>query len=92
MCEFFIDTDGLRERIASVNDEALLLTEEEYDSAIIGLDYHDKVVYSVKKIIDVLIDEFEMGYTEALEHFDHNIAGAYMGENTPIFVYDINDI
>lgn len=28
-------------------------------------------------------------YAEAMEHFDYNIAGAYVGEQTPIFMHKI---
>jgi hypothetical protein len=30
-----------------------------------------------------------MEYDEALEYFDFNIAGAYVGEQTPIFIHKI---
>ena len=28
-----------------------------------------------------------MTYEEAIEYFDFNVTGAYVGKNTPIFVY-----
>ena len=30
-----------------------------------------------------------MEYDEALEYFDFNIAGSYVGEQTPIFIHKI---
>ena len=30
-----------------------------------------------------------MDYAEAMEHFDFNIAGSYVGEQTPIFIHKI---
>jgi len=30
-----------------------------------------------------------MDYAEAMEHFDFNIAGSYVGEQTPIFMHKI---
>jgi len=31
----------------------------------------------------------EMSYEEAIEYFDFNVRGAYMGEKTPIWVEDM---
>ena len=53
-----------------------------------GVDTRDgRIVYSVSKCIEVLING-GMGYEEDIEYFDHNVAGAYVGEMTPIFVLD----
>jgi hypothetical protein len=45
-------------------------------------------VYSVKKIIAILVSE-GMSEEDAMEHFYFNIAGSYMGEKTPIYVHDL---
>lgn len=39
--------------------------------------------------------ETDMSYEEAVEYFDFNIQGAYLGEKTPIFIsmdQDIDDL
>ena len=33
-----------------------------------------------------------MDYDDAIEYFDYNIAGAYVGENTPIIFEDDVDL
>ena len=32
-----------------------------------------------------------MSYEDAIEHFEYNIAGSYVGEKTPMYVYDIQE-
>jgi hypothetical protein len=43
-------------------------------------------VYDVDKCLDIFMTRDGMTYEEAVEFFDFNVSGAYMGENTPIFV------
>ena len=73
------------------DDEGLLfLTEKEYDEAIVGVtetfDKPTSVVYDANKIIDILIKQ-GLDVDDALEHFNFNIAGSYVGEKTPVFVW-----
>ncbi len=59
-----------------------------FDDAIIGVDSRSmKLIYSQKKIIDILVQD--MTLDDALEYFNFNIEGAYMGEKTPIFCIDM---
>ena len=66
---------------------------KKYEQAIIGQDDASlRVVYSRDKIIDILAEE--MTPEEAVEFYEYNILGAYMGEMTPIYVSEhgsIND-
>ena len=32
-----------------------------------------------------------MDYEEAVEFFDFNVTGAYVGENTPVFLEDLEE-
>lgn len=64
-----------------------------FDKAIIGLGacFHSyKVVYDKQKVIDILCEE--MDYEEAIEYFDFNIIGAYVGDETPVFLEDLNEL
>lgn len=56
-----------------------------YDKCIVRID-PDRVVYSRRKVIKILMTRDEMDADEATEFYDFNIAGAYMGPNTPKFV------
>ena len=66
---------------------------KKYEQAIIGQDDASlRIVYSRDKIIDILAEE--MTHEEAVEFYEYNILGAYMGEMTPIYVSEhgsIND-
>jgi hypothetical protein len=74
------------------DDAETMLFADGFDDAIIGFGnkYGDKLcaIYDADKVIDILMKE-GMDYAEALEHFDFNIAGAYVGEQTPIFIHKI---
>ena len=81
-------------------DEDVLLLEprERYDSCVIGkCAQTGKAVYSADKIISVLMENMGSGedeeitednaYNMALEYFDFNILGSYVGEMTPLYVW-----
>ena len=78
-------------------DEAVLLLEprSSYDKCVIGLGFrfHDTfVVYDKQCILETIIAEGEPydedvdPPTEALEHFEFNIVGGWVGPHTPVFV------
>ena len=48
---------------------------------------YEVLVYSVDKIIEILIDRDGMTEEEAVEFFEFNIEGAYMGGMTPVYVH-----
>lgn len=76
------------EEIAEINPDALLC--DGFDDAIIGLaeriNLGPVVAYSVEKIIEILMHRDGMGYEDAWDYFSYNILGAWVGENTPIFI------
>jgi hypothetical protein len=45
-----------------------------------------RLIYSVSKCIEIL--EKQMSKEEAVEHFNFNVSGAYVGEKTPIWCID----
>ena len=65
-----------------------LLFADGFDEAIIGvaerIGMEPVVAYDTNKIIEIL--SREMTEDEAVEYFEFNILGAYMGERTPVFV------
>lgn len=70
----------------------VLLLPESFDKALIGLSVkfnEYSVVYDTKSCIDILMSDDGMSYEEAVEFFEFNISGAYMGKNTPTFLLDI---
>lgn len=72
-------------------NEIEILFLEGFDEAIMcliksfGCDY--KVLYDTNKIISILSES--MTEEEAIEYFEFNIIGAYMGKNTPAFTENV---
>ena len=71
-------------------DTALLfMSEDEYDEAIIGvaerIGSEPTVAYDFDKVIEASI-RMGMTHEEAIEYFDYNQMGSYIGEQTPIFI------
>jgi hypothetical protein len=59
----------------------------EYDKAIIGSTSKGQVVYDIELCIQALINDQDMDYETATEHFWFNTEGSYVGEMTPIFLH-----
>jgi len=76
--------------IESYPDEELLIADG-FDKAIIGVDEKSmRLIYSVSKCLEIIIIDSQSGmsYEEAIEYFEFNVSGSYMGEKTPIWCYD----
>jgi len=68
-----------------------ILFLEEYDKAVIGIiDEMNpiRIVYSKKKMIDVLVSN-GMDKLEAVDHLEYNVWGAYKGDYTPVYLNDL---
>jgi hypothetical protein len=64
-----------------------MLFADGFDKAIIGVAHiHNKpiVAYDTKKCIKILMKD--MTHNEAVEYFDFNVAGSYVGDHTPAFI------
>ena len=89
--EKMIDCSSKRSFISDVNGEALFA--DGFDDAIMGYDAAGyRVVYDYDKCIEILakdmtnLDDDDDPYMMAVEYFDFNVIGAYMGESTPVFI------
>ena len=69
-------------------EEALLA--DGFEGAFIGMcerfGMQPVAAYDRDKCIDILIQRDRMTYEEAVEFFDFNVIGAWVGELTPVFV------
>jgi hypothetical protein len=75
------------EQILEWFPEEDILKADDFDEAIIGIDKETmRLIYSVSKCIEILSND--MSEEEAVEYFDFNVRGAYMGEKTPIWCID----
>ena len=68
-----------------------MLKVDGFDECIIGVaQLYGKegpiIVYDAMEMIEVLINEHDMSRNEAIEYFEYNISGAYLGEYTPLYV------
>jgi hypothetical protein len=61
-----------------------------YDDAVMGISTNGRLVYSVEKMIEILLRDGDMNEEEAIEWLEYNTFNAYVGEMTPIWVYTKN--
>mgnify|MGYP003152277520 FL=1 len=85
---------SIRECIWDANEDALVA--DGFDSALIGFvegcGRTTVALYDRNKCIDILINRDGMDYEEAVEFFDFNVVGAYVGDNTPLFATILKDL
>ncbi len=82
-----MDNERLREMIAEYNEDAMIANG--LDDAIIGMacrcGSEPVVAYDTNKVIASFVKE-GMTEEEALEFFEFNVLGAYVGPSTPVYV------
>jgi hypothetical protein len=78
-----------RLKVAEENEEALFCDGDGFDDCIIGVAERFGMpcvaAYDYEKLIEALIKQ-GMDREGAIEYFEFNIVGAWVGENTPVFV------
>ena len=75
------------DEIISRYDDEDILKADGLDEAVIGIDERSmRLIYSVTKCIAIFMKE--MPEDDAKEYFEFNVAGAWMGDKTPIWCYD----
>lgn len=79
--------EEILQRLSEINPDALIL--EEFKDALIGYTentfFSNVAVYDFEKCISLLIEQ-GMSVESAVEYFEFNVLGAYMGNNSPVFV------
>lgn len=89
--------NAFREQLEEwLSPEAMFLgsTEGEFDEAIIGIVESlsgNVLVYDVDRVLACL-EKQGMDRNSAIEWFDYNIASAYMGEGTPVFIRSLDNL
>jgi hypothetical protein len=80
------------DKIAEMNPEAILLEPQSfYNKTIMGYSEDGRVVYSVDQILEGHVNQDDMTYEDAVEFFEFNTIGTFMGmdnPNKPIFMYE----
>jgi hypothetical protein len=77
-------------------NDVILVFFDGLEDAIVGLatvftTQPARVVYSYRKILDILVRDSDMTREEADEFFSFNIEGAWVGDATPAILYDHED-
>ena len=76
----------IKEELMEALEEHECLIADGFDDALIGITMVGEIiaVYSYRKCLEVLMRD--MSEEDAIEFFDYNVLGAYVGEKTPIFI------
>ena len=81
----------IREELCEYHGDDLLFADG-YDDAIIGVCVgfdSGRVAYSMQKMIEIAAKDLSVDYDEAIEWLEYNTFGAFVGNNTPIYVNDL---
>jgi len=66
-----------------------MLRADGFNDAIMGVvqrfGQEAVILYDTDKLLDILVTRDEMTYEEAVEFFEFNILGSWVGEETPAF-------
>jgi hypothetical protein len=79
----------MRERISEDYPDLLVMEPDYLDAAIVGVVRRiglEAVCYNTDKVIELLMEHDKMSYEDALEYFEYNMIGAWVGEHTPVFL------
>jgi hypothetical protein len=73
-----------------MNDQTLFA--DGYDEAIIGYQASSpaRVIYSANKMVEIFVRDNEATEEEAYEFLSYNTWNAYVGEGTPIYLWEAN--
>ena len=56
------------------------------DDAFIGCTPDGVAVYNIDRCLEIIAEDDNFTIEDAIEHFEFNISGAYVGEKTPLFI------
>jgi hypothetical protein len=89
LCEYFSQWDDFEGTV----------WYDEFDAAFVGFGWQFNVgpvvVYDQERVMEILVadgyGDSEDPEMDALEHFNFNVIGGYVGERTPIFLTHVGD-
>ena len=89
LCEYFSQWDDFDDTV----------WYDEFDAAFVGFGWQFNVgpvvVYDQERVMEILVadgyGDSEDPEMDALEHFNFNVIGGYVGERTPIFLTHVGD-
>lgn len=66
-----------------------ILIPDGLEAAFVGLDMNSEMpraVFSRELAIEILMRQGQMSYEDAVEYYEFNVAGAYLGRQTPLWI------
>lgn len=79
----------LLESIVEHHEDEEILKADGFDDAVIGIELGTmRLVYSVTRCLEILMVDDDMSLEDAIEYFEYNVRGSYVGEKTPIWCED----
>jgi hypothetical protein len=73
-----------------------ILLADGFDDAFLGVGENSEgnpvAIYSIEKCLSILAEQFkdqEDPETDAIDYFEFNVRGSYVGEFTPMFIHTI---
>lgn len=95
---FFNRNKNLLSKLLWVFRDREILIADGLNEAVIGFkivivenNEYIKLIYSIEKCIDILVERDGMTPNIAVEFLEFNTVGAYVGHNTPIWEYNFDD-
>lgn len=72
-------------------EDVIILENESYDSALIGISQDNRAIYSFEKMIQWLVEKDNISEEEAIEWIEYNTLRAlpYFGSKAPIVMYNL---
>ena len=79
----------LLEGIVEYYADEEILKADGFNEAVIGVDEKTmRLIYFVGRCIEILVED-GMTMEDAMEYFDFNVSGAWVGDKTPIWSQDM---
>ena len=82
--------DKVNDWVSLYGETNELLMADGFEEALIGIcegfGGTISVAYDRDKCIDILVARDGMEYEEAVEYFEVNVIGAWVGEHTPVYI------
>jgi len=86
-----MNREQISEYLEAMGETALLM--DGFDEALLGFSTRINepmlAAYSWQKMMDILMERDSMDYEEAEEYISFNVAGAWVGEQTPLIIMPV---
>ena len=80
---------NLLDSIVEYHEDEEILKADGFDEAVIGIELGTmRLIYSVTRCLEILMVDDDMSLEDAMDYFEYNVRGSYVGEKTPIWCED----